>query len=56
MKRAAALGAALLLLCGCAAGPRYHAPETTAPPAFKEEAAAALRPAEPRDAMMRGTW
>jgi NodT family efflux transporter outer membrane factor (OMF) lipoprotein len=60
--RAAALAAALVLLAGCAAGPKYHPPETAAPQAFKEiapegaEAAAALRPAEPRDAIVRGAW
>ncbi|HEV8122216.1 MAG TPA: efflux transporter outer membrane subunit [Candidatus Polarisedimenticolia bacterium] len=58
----AGLGAAVLLLSGCAAGPRYHALETVAPQAYKEiaaegsDAAAALRPAQPSDAMVRGAW
>jgi NodT family efflux transporter outer membrane factor (OMF) lipoprotein len=47
--------AALLLLAGCAAGPRYARPHVPAPPAYKE-----LPPdwttAQPSDAITRGMW
>jgi len=65
-KRVAAPVGAILLaavaLSGCAVGPTYHAPQMTAPAAYKETATAAAadaenwRPASPQDAMLRGAW
>ncbi len=47
--------AALLLVAGaCAPKTAYVAPEAPTPPAFKENAN--WKPAEPRDAEIRGTW
>ena len=60
---ALALTAFLVLLQGCTVGPRYVAPVTPAPPAFKETAAAQQSsdgtmwiPATPQDATLRGNW
>jgi NodT family efflux transporter outer membrane factor (OMF) lipoprotein len=57
-----ALTASLLLLEGCVVGPRYVAPVTQAPPAFKEAApqqssdGTTWVPATPQDATLRGNW
>jgi NodT family efflux transporter outer membrane factor (OMF) lipoprotein len=60
---ALALTAFLVLIQGCTVGPRYVAPVTPAPPAFKEAAAAQQSsdgttwiPATPQDATLRGNW
>src|SRR5580704_16851945 len=55
---------AIVLLSGCNVGPKYTAPVAPAAPAFKESAPAAYRsappgtwkPAEPQDAVLKGTW
>ena len=56
-------GAALLMcaLAGCTVGPKYHAPVTQAPTAYKETPApqkdtGLWTPAQPQDAMLRGNW
>ncbi len=54
----------MLLLAGCNVGPKYTAPVTPAPPAFKESAPAAYtnappgtwQPAKPQDAELKGKW
>jgi NodT family efflux transporter outer membrane factor (OMF) lipoprotein len=63
-----ALGACLLLLLislqGCVVGPRYVAPVTQAPPAYKEVVPQPQQssdgttwvPATPQDAVVRGNW
>ncbi|SEF76366.1 efflux transporter, outer membrane factor (OMF) lipoprotein, NodT family [Bryocella elongata] len=54
--------ASSLLLEGCVVGPRYVAPVTQAPPAFKEAApqqssdGTTWIPATPQDATLRGNW
>jgi len=53
-----------ILLAGCHVGPKYVAPVTPAPPAFKESAPAAYSgtlpgtwaPANPQDAALKGKW
>jgi len=57
------LGAcAALFATSCAVGPAYKRPEAPVPPDYKEIAAAAAategqwKPAEPRDAAIRGKW
>jgi NodT family efflux transporter outer membrane factor (OMF) lipoprotein len=56
------LTASLLLLEGCVVGPRYVAPVTLAPPAYKEAAPQLSSdgtpwiPATPQDATLRGNW
>src|SRR6202789_4472772 len=49
------------LLTGCVVGPKYHAPVTQAPTAFKETppptpAAGEWTIAQPQDAKLRGNW
>ena len=49
------------LLTGCVVGPKYHAPVTQAPTAFKETppqspAAGEWTVAQPQDAKLRGNW
>ncbi|HUH66984.1 MAG TPA: efflux transporter outer membrane subunit [Syntrophales bacterium] len=44
----------LLIFAACAVGPDYVKPKTEEPPAFKE--AAGWKVAEPREAVVRGTW
>src|SRR5579859_3190568 len=57
-----AFTASLLLLEGCVVGPRYVAPVTQAPPAYKEAAPQLSAdgtpwvPATPQDATLRGNW
>jgi NodT family efflux transporter outer membrane factor (OMF) lipoprotein len=57
-----ALTASLLLLQGCVVGPRYVAPVTQTPPAYKETAPQLSSdgtpwiPATPQDATLRGNW
>ncbi|WP_158792104.1 efflux transporter outer membrane subunit [Granulicella sp. L60] len=59
---ALALTSSLLLLQGCVVGPRYTAPVTQAPPAFKETVpqqssdGTTWIPATPQDATLRGNW
>ena len=58
---AAAALACLALLQGCRVGPRYVAPVTQAPPAFKEAPQQSAdgttwTPATPQDATLRGNW
>ena len=60
--RMLALTASLALLEGCVVGPRYIAPVTQAPPAFKEAVpqqstdGTTWTPATPQDATLRGNW
>ena len=59
--RAAAALACIALLQGCRVGPRYVAPVTQAPPAFKEAPQQSAdgttwTPATPQDATLRGNW
>ena len=57
-----ALTASFALIEGCVVGPRYVAPVTQAPPAFKEAApqqsadGTTWAPATPQDATLRGNW
>ena len=59
-----ALGACLLMLQGCVVGPRYVAPVTQAPPAYKEVVPQPQQssdgttwiPATPQDATVKGNW
>lgn len=57
-----ALTTSLALLEGCVVGPRYVAPVSQAPPAFKEVApqqsadGTTWAPATPQDATLRGNW
>ena len=50
----------MLLLSGCAIGPKYIPPAATVPPAYKELGApnvsAAWKPAQPGDQASRGKW
>ena len=58
------LGACLSLLQGCVVGPRYVAPVTQAPPAYKEVVSQPQQssdgttwvPATPQDAIVKGNW
>jgi NodT family efflux transporter outer membrane factor (OMF) lipoprotein len=58
------LSVTTLLLAGCHVGPKYVAPVTPAPPAFKESAPPAYSgalpgtwaPANPQDATLKGKW
>ena len=60
--RMLALTASFASLQGCVVGPRYVAPVTQAPPAFKEAATqqsadgTTWAPATPQDATLRGNW
>ena len=45
----------LLLLAGCAVGPRYSRPTTAVPPAYKE-LPPGFKPAQPNDQIARGKW
>ena len=55
MNRASALSlAALALLSACSVGPDYVRPDAPVPQAFKETQG--WKPAEPRDAEVRGSW
>ena len=59
-----ALSAFLLLLQGCVVGPKYVAPVTQAPPAYKEVVPQPQQssdgttwvPATPQDATVKGNW
>jgi NodT family efflux transporter outer membrane factor (OMF) lipoprotein len=44
----------LILLSGCAVGPKYHPPVVQAPPAYKE--VGNWKPAQPNDQNLGGTW
>lgn len=48
--------AALVVLCGCAVGPRYVKPSAPVPPAFKEGPPAGWKEAQPADQVLRGKW
>jgi outer membrane protein TolC len=45
----------LILLSGCAVGPRYSKPSTVAPPAYKETPPN-WATAQPNDQVARGAW
>jgi NodT family efflux transporter outer membrane factor (OMF) lipoprotein len=55
---------AMAALGGCTVGPKYTAPSTPAPPAFKESSPSAYKsvlpgawqPARPQDAVIKGKW
>ena len=49
-----ALAIAVLLLSGCAVGPKYHTPPVQAPPAYKE--LGNWKPAQPSDHKLGGNW
>jgi NodT family efflux transporter outer membrane factor (OMF) lipoprotein len=46
--------AGMLLLSGCAVGPRYHRPPVEVPPAYKE--AGNWKPAQPNEQSLGGNW
>ncbi len=46
----------VLLLAGCAVGPRYSKPVTPVPPAFKEQPPVGWKQAQPADQVLRGKW
>src|SRR5882757_5056766 len=48
------LALAMVLLTGCAVGPKYHPPVVEAPPAYKE--VGDWKPAQPNDQNLGGTW
>jgi NodT family efflux transporter outer membrane factor (OMF) lipoprotein len=53
--------AALIGLCACTVGPKYHPPVTQAPPVYKEspkqfKETGDWTVADPQDAMLRGKW
>jgi NodT family efflux transporter outer membrane factor (OMF) lipoprotein len=48
------LALAVLLLSGCAVGPKYHPPVVQPPPAYKE--LGDWKPAQPNDQNLGGTW
>ena len=48
------LAMAVLLLSGCAVGPKYHPPTVPAPPAYKE--VGDWKPAQPNDQNLGGDW
>src|SRR3974377_2512520 len=55
------LVAALIGLCACTVGPKYHPPVTQAPPVYKESPTQFKETgdwtvADPQDAMLRGKW
>ena len=50
-----ALFAGLMLLCGCAVGPRYSRPSAPVPPDYKETPQN-WKPAQPADQTLRGKW
>jgi NodT family efflux transporter outer membrane factor (OMF) lipoprotein len=52
---AAILGLGLLLLCGCAVGPRYAKPTTPTPPEYKE-LPQNWKTAQPSDQITKGKW
>jgi NodT family efflux transporter outer membrane factor (OMF) lipoprotein len=59
--RAALVAALCSSLTGCLVGPKYHKPETPAPPTFKElpsnvDANSGWQQAQPNDAQLRGKW
>ncbi len=47
---------AIVLLAGCAVGPRYSKPATPVPPAFKEQPPVGWKQAHPADQLLRGKW
>jgi NodT family efflux transporter outer membrane factor (OMF) lipoprotein len=49
-----ALAIAVLLLSGCAVGPKYHTPPVQPPPAYKE--LGNWKPAQPSDQKLGGNW
>lgn len=48
--------ALVVLVAGCAVGPRYERPQTAVPAAFKEAPPGSWKEARPRDALARGGW
>ena len=48
------LAMTVLLLSGCAVGPKYHTPSVQAPPAYKE--LGDWKPAQPNDQNLGGNW
>jgi len=48
------LASAVLLMSGCAVGPRYHTPAVQAPPAYKE--LGDWKPAQPNEQNLGGNW
>ena len=46
--------ASVLLLAGCAVGPKYHRPPVAVPPTYKE--AGNWKPAQPNEESLRGNW
>jgi NodT family efflux transporter outer membrane factor (OMF) lipoprotein len=46
--------AGVLLLAGCAVGPKYHRPPVAVPPTYKE--AGNWKPAQPNEESLRGNW
>jgi len=50
-----AIAGALILLSGCAVGPRYSRPPAPAPPGYKETPPN-WKPAQPSDQVLRGQW
>src|SRR3954453_5369652 len=57
MKKHLSLLLSLGLLTACTAvGPNYHKPAVETPGAFKEAPPAGWKPAQPRDAALRGKW
>ena len=50
-----ALFVGLLLMCGCAVGPRYSRPSAPVPPDYKETPQN-WKPAQPADQTLRGKW
>ena len=55
LHRVAGLGLSLLLLSGCAVGPRYSKPTVVNPPEYKE-VPADWKTAQPNDQIARGKW
>jgi len=53
--RGGALFVGLMLMCGCAVGPRYSRPSAPVPPDY-EETPQNWKPAQPADQMLRGKW
>lgn len=54
VRRAEALSIAVLLLGGCAVGPKYVRPTADVPPAYKESEN--FKQAQPSDAIAKGKW
>ena len=46
----------ILLVGGCAVGPKYHQPAVPVPDAFKEPLPAGWKQAEPSDGQIKGKW